>query len=286
MTYPGESTRTAGTTSGGTAYLDVTVDPMASGVTSRVLIPNTVDAAGSGSNVVLVIVAHGRGDNASHINAARFVATRDGCLDRKWVLISSDAHGNAWSNQTALDDYRRCYDWAASIWNVTDVLLHGWSMGGLTVVNLAGKETIPKVRGTVSIDGALSLANEPSIYTAEVRTAYGVASDGSDYAAKTAGFDPCVVSASAWTGKPLFIEASTGDTLIIKANHSDVFVPRVTSLAPVTYKVGSGAHVADANFMPSDVLAFYDAVIPVPPPPPTLPSTGRSSVLARRLLAL
>lgn len=262
MVYPGEAARTTSTTTTGTTFTDVTIDPFGSGQTSRVLIP---DGVLDGDAITLMIVAHGASDLAANIHNWFYRATKEGALDRGWVLISSDAHGNAWSKQAALDDYRRCYDWIAGIWNIQHVLLSGWSMGGLTVINLSGKNVIPKVRAVASIDGALSIrAAWEGNYAGQINAAYGIAANGSNYDALTAGFDPCLADPVLWAGKRIFMTASTGDTAIPKPLHSDVFYSRISSYANVTYKIGSGIHVDAPNFFPADALAFFDAALLAP----------------------
>lgn len=276
MTYPNEISRTAKQTANGAAYTELSIQPYGVADATLVCIPASV---ADGAAVNLAIAAHGSGGNEQQINLARMVSTRDGMLDRGWIVASAMAHDRAWANDTALADFTRVHDWVNDTWQVTHTLLHGESMGGLTMMVLASQARIPTVRAVVSIDGALNLRaaydQAGQTYGAQIRTAYGIASDGSDYAAKTAGHDAVLLNMTTFNRIRLFVEGSPNDLHIPKTSHSDVFVANLGNNAlELVTRTGTGTHVTAENFFPADVLAFYDNAIanaPADPPPPIIP---------------
>jgi hypothetical protein len=250
MPYPNEVSRLSKTTANGTAYVEVTLS--LDGDTCLVCIPSEDATA-------LLLCAHGHSGDQTTINNVRMVETRDRMIDQGWIVASSYAQGNSWGNQAGQDAYVLLSEWVHTQFPVTDTVFHGQSMGGLIVALLYANDVIPDVRGMVTIDGAvnLSVAHANASYRSAIRTAYGIASDGSDYAAKTVGHDPCVIAATLYDGKRMLLEASTGDTAIPKAQHADVFVTHIDGHpAQLSRLTGTGPHVDVSNYFPADVEAF------------------------------
>lgn len=275
MVYANETARTTKTTASGTSYIELTVYPFGGTDKALVCVPT---AKADGVTSVLAIAAHGSGGNEQQINLARMVSTRDGWLDRGFIVASAMAHDRAWANNAALTDIVNVHAWVNAIWPVRDTLLHGESMGGLTMLVLASKDMIPTIRAVASIDGALNMRhaydNTAQAYGSQIRAAYGIAADGSDYAAKTAGHDAVLLDMTTFNGLHLFIEGSPNDVHIPKAQNADVFVANLGANAEVlATRTGTGTHVTAENFFPNDVLAFMDAALPAPewPDPEPLP---------------
>ena len=139
------------------------------------------------------------------------------------------------------------------------LVLLSFSMGGLAALNLVMANTISELKGVYGIDAVSSLANmhANASYTSSIRTAYGVAADGSDYAAKTAGFDPMLatVPASALTKRYAFV-SSSGDTAVNQAANSLSMIPRLAGAAEVTSITHSSTHLAPVAMRPQSVVDF------------------------------
>lgn len=255
--YPGEVSRRQ-FDSRGVTVTELTVDPYGSGDTVLVLIPEGV---ADGQPVTLMLVAHGHGGSEQTMYGG-LSEIRYGGIDRGWILASAYASGNAWSNDAALNDYTRVWQWISDTWQVDDVLLHGVSMGGLTMANLYYRDIIPEVRAMAGVDSAVNLrAAYDGNYGAAIRAAYGIASDGSDYAAKTTWHNPCLLPAAGWHGKNLLLTGSDADTAIAKSQHLDVLVDAMGPYPTLTTYTGTGTHVAVENYFHAETLAFYDAAL-------------------------
>ena len=151
-------------------------------------------------------------------------------------------------------------------------------MGGLTVAILAAQQRFATLRATAIVDAAVNLRHAfDNGYAGQIRAAYGIAVDGSDYAALTAGHDAVLRDPDDYDGQRFFVSASPADVNIIKTSQSDVFIDNfVASFSVLEERVGAGTHVADANFFPADELAFFQAALPFtwPDLPPGTPASG------------
>lgn len=261
MAYPDEQSRSAHVTASNVAFDDIVINPYGSGITSRLIVPRSLQPA---APTVLVLVAMGTGDNSSLLMHSRFAPTRDGMVERGWIMMSTDTHNNeSWGNDTSLADFRRCFDWASDNFDITCVLLHGLSMGGITVADLALKHMIPTMAGWVSIDGALSFdqffqAGNPD--KTGLYNAYG-ATDEASFLIKSEGHDPCKVPATLFTGQRAFIEDAVNDTVIDNAINSTRFIQRMQGIMDITFFDGGGGHVSTQNFAADKVLPWCDASV-------------------------
>ena len=274
-TYPNqEAVAVAETTPTGTAYERVTVRPAGAGGDLALM---TVPASTPmGSDVVLVIACHGHGGSYNTFEAhAPSLGIRDRLTDDGYLFISPHMHGDSWGNSVALGDLLAAYTYASTHWNVTDVLLFGGSMGGLTAIQAYAHNTVPKVRGAVAVAPALNLELVHTIgaYTPSVRTAYGIASDGSDFTAKTAGYRPLDHNPEQYAGKRVRIYHSNVDASIPKETHSDLFVSGglTAQMADFELLTMTGGHLAAGNYDAADTSVFYAEALAAAAPEPGVP---------------
>lgn len=249
MVYPNEQSRLTKST-GVTSYTEVAL--LLDGDPCLVAIPPVLSGQ-------VLLVAHGHSGDETTINNVRMVEIRNRMLERGWIVASSYAKGNSWGNDAGQAAYVLLWAWIVTNLGTTGTLLFGQSMGACILALVKAGGAITDALGLVTIDGALNLAvaHASASYRSAIRTAYGIASDGSDYSTKTAGHDPCLISPAGFTGARLLVEASTGDTAIPKTTHSDVFVAHITGYpAQLSRLTGTGVHVAVENYFPEAVEAF------------------------------
>lgn len=96
-------------------------------------------------------------------------------------------------------------------------------MGGVSGL-LTARYRTNYVVGWMGTYPVCSLSNLYSLgtYTADMRAAYNIAPDGSDYAIKTAGHDPVLLSPSTWNGLRMRMWASYSDAAVPRAQNEDV----------------------------------------------------------------
>lgn len=178
-----------------------------------------------------------------------------------WHFAASNMHADSWGNATALADLLDLYNLMAGRDTFARVILAGASMGGLATANATIKSTIPNTVGAYVIDGAVSLstmfAGNAGTYSASIRTAYGIAADGSDYASKTATYDPCTVTGSSIPVRRWRFVASTTDATVVQTSHTDVFQPIAAVTGTESAKVQHlGGHLDGGSANPADFVAF------------------------------
>lgn len=206
----------------------------------------------------LVIYHHGAGANAEAPETDTLVApTVVALLDAGYFVASSDAHGNNWGDQQALDDYQHLYDAVSKKFSTGPVVFLSQSMGGLSGLLSIAAGTIP-VKAWAGIYPVVSLSTEYSMmFKNQIDGAYGI--KGGDFAKRTAGHDPAVLPASSFRNVPMEAWASYGDTMVPRSRNSDALVKH--QVANLTLLTATGDHGDPSHFHPADVVAFFDAHI-------------------------
>ena len=231
-----------------------TVNSTAGGQAIKILIPdNYISSA--------VVYHHGSGENAASLTGDVLkadVVTR--LLADGYLLASSDAAGNNWGNQAGLDAYSALQDYLVANYAPTKTAIFSQSMGGLTGL-LTAANGLPGLCAWFGIYPVCSLSSmfalNAGTYAAAIRTAYGIAANGSDYSTKTAGHDPVLVSPSLFTFLPMRFWASPDDTVVEKTTNSDAMKTNVTeSKAESEVIICSGDHGDQSHFSPQNVSDF------------------------------
>lgn len=242
------------------AYSEIwTLD--ANGQDLRVILPKTFD---SRRPMPVVINAHGNGGTAmSGTSTPGRLALVQGLLDAGFIYASHFMHDRNWGSQAAVDDLTITYRYLRSRFPIGPVCLYAESMGTLSSLTAIAKAAFP-VAGVGIIDGVSNLAwnwaNGSGSGTPDsdlIKAAYGLASDGSDYAAKTAGHDPMLRSAAEFRGVPVQMTSSTGDTRIPPAYHADLLAAKLQGHTELTVLTHTGGHTDDSAYAVADWVPFF-----------------------------
>jgi pimeloyl-ACP methyl ester carboxylesterase len=230
-------------------------------VRQRIVLPANYD---SRRPTPLVIYMHGLGGDvtAPFVGSAKNFETA--VVNAGYIFAACDAFSMThFGMEAAIQEILRVYRNIRDNCNIGPVILMGESMGGLVSLNLLGRRLIPGVSAYVGIYPLTSLevAYATSAgWASQIRTNYGIAADGSDYATKTAGYSPILRDPTDYLGVPMRFYASPGDTLVSKAANTDAFAARVAGVVPETTVIATtGDHGDGSNFtaaMQADLLAF------------------------------
>jgi len=230
-----------------------------SGQAVEILLPETAPTPAE-SNGRLVIYHHGSGENQTSMRTdTRKTTIKEAMLNDGYTIASSNAHGSNWGNPASVDDYETLVAYMLANYTFTHVLHLSQSMGGLSgLTTVAGG--VAQADGWAGIYPACNLADIYGIgvYASAIDTAYGIPGTG-DYATQTAGSDPVLRAASAFTGIPMRFYASPSDTVTPKATNSDEMAALVAAETPEETVVAcTGPHGDASHFQPSDLLDFWD----------------------------
>lgn len=229
-----------------------TVDSTAGGSSIRVLIPdNYVSSA--------VVYHHGVGENYTHLTSDSLkadVVAR--LLSDGYLVASSSAAGDNWGNQAGLDAYAALQTYLVTNYAPTKTAIFSQSMGGCSGLLTAATGDYVAWFGIYPV---CSLANmfgsNAGTYASSIRTAFGIASNGSDYSTKTSGFDPLLLSASAFDRLPMRFWSSSGDTVVTKAGNSDLMAAHVAASKAESANIAcTGNHGDTSHFDPQGVSDF------------------------------
>ena len=231
-----------------------TVDTTAGGYTVKILIPdNYVSSA--------VVYHHGVGENAGSLTSDTLKAgVVDRLLTDGYLLASSSAAGDNWGNQAGLDAYTALQAYLVTNYAPAKTAIFSQSMGGCTGL-LTAANGFAGLCAWFGIYPVCNLANmfggNSGTYASSIRSAFGIAGDGSDYASKTSGFDPALKSASLFNRLPMRFWSSPGDTVVNKTNNSDAMATLVAaSKAESTNVLCTGDHGHTSHFDPQGVSDF------------------------------
>lgn len=182
-------------------------------------------------------------------------------IQEGYAVIGSNLHDRSWGNAASQTDIVNAYNFMAGKMTINKVVVAGGSMGGLASLLTIAKGLLPagKVKGAVLVDAVTNLRNlyDAGTYTTVIQTAHGIAADGSDYATKTAGNDPNLYAASAYTGLRYRLYASSADASVAKAGNADAFATLVSgTAAEVSVQSHPLGHLDPHGVWPADVIAF------------------------------
>lgn len=232
---------------------------------TRICLPANYD---SRKPVPLVLYSHARsgtsGDPWIGANPGGPLELTNALTNAGYAVASNNQHGNNWGNQAAVNDLFETYKRFRDMHNLGPVVILAQSMGGMSAMNAIIQKRIPGIRGFYGIFPATNLAAiyAAGQFAADIRTAYGISADGSDYAAKTAGMDPALREGWEFQGVPMRFHHSPADTLVGKGSNSDMIAAKVlpyTSEAVVI--TTTGEHGDPSNFNDTDMLAFFNRCI-------------------------
>lgn len=213
-----------------------------------------------------IIYAHGSGEDGEAFWTETDKGDIEAAVDAAGFYVAGIECGENWGNQDAIDNYVALHDFLlATFQPIRGVGFLAQSMGGLASLNVlaAGSTSITSWAG---IFPACNLAAIYAIgtYDDAIRTAYGIAGDGSDYASKTAGFDPVLGAGADYRGIAMRFYASPDDTVVPKVSNSDAMIALVAGNASEDdLLVCTGEHGDASHFQPSNLVAFFNRTIPV-----------------------
>ena len=229
------------------------------------LVPNSNSAVpyNSANPTRVLLYVHGYGEDHTGLTADSLkFAVRDAFINAGYILAGTNARGNNWGNQASVDSYAALAKYVGDNYNVNGSGFGLWSqsMGGLDGL-LALSQGKIKAVGWLGTYPVCNLANLYSLgtYTASIDIAYGITGTGiATYANKTWGNDPVLKQGFSLRHIPLRFYASSGDTVVPKANNTDVLAALVAGSCRESAVVAcTGNHGDPSHFDATSYLAFF-----------------------------
>lgn len=166
--------------------------------------------------------------------------------------------GDHYGSPKAMQDVANLYTQACKAAPIGGVMLLGNSMGGMGALNALLTGVVPGVLGLYLTDPVCNLWDRyNSARQGLIQAAYGIASNGSDYSTKTAGYDPVLRHWTDFRGAPVYCIASTGDDLVPIGPNAQLLYDTFSQHLDFTLDVHSTAgHGAADRFDPIALRDF------------------------------
>lgn len=213
-----------------------------------------------------VILFHGLGSTErTWATNANYHAIQKALTDAGFIVISGarrDEYGT-WGNENAQAAYIETYRYLLANYSISCVACLANSMGGIEFFNTlaTGKIGIPTCLVATSATANLAACYASSSLTSSIKSAYGIASDGSDYATKTDGFDPILERPDSFFGLPqLWVCADDDATVSTTLNRDQMTNLSGVSANKITHiQVSTGGHEFDITpYLPQITQFIYD----------------------------
>lgn len=220
----------------------------------RMVVPATYD---SRKPAPLVIYSHGYSENVTRPSGWG-TALDVALTNAGFILAAGDATGMSnTGQQSCIDEYLRIYRYCRDNLAISSVIIIGASAGGLGALNLIQRRLIPGIAGFIGIYPVVDLAAWYVASGVNVKANFGIAADGSDYATKTAGFDPMLADNANYAGIPMWLEGSPADTVVSKTVHMDAFAAKVAGVVPeLVTTATTGEHGDSSNYNTTQIASL------------------------------
>ncbi|WP_347452786.1 hypothetical protein [Acinetobacter thermotolerans] len=222
-----------------------------SGQNARIYLPTSYNDS---TPIPLVIVFDGIGGSSTPTVRDSYLPL----LEQGVALCKSQGHGDSYGNPACMQSYLELFKKACEIAPIGAVILVGNSMGAIAAQNALLTQSIPSVSGLYLTDPTYSLRQRyDNGRKADISAAYNIASNGSDYAEKTKGYDPALRHWSQYMGLPIHIRASSGDTAVRLSEHGQKLKDYLSIHNDVTLiDTGTAGHNTADRFDATDLFSF------------------------------
>jgi len=193
------------------------------------------------------VLFHGNGSDELHwLSNSNGKGVADQFLTNGYLVIAAANTGtvSTWGAQAGLDAYTRAYQYARDHYNLGPIVFYGNSMGGIESLVTLASETIPGVSAWMGSVPTFSLAENyaNALFTATIKSAYGIAADSSDYATKTAGHDPKLLDPLLFRGVPMWMLIATDDVAVTPTPNGQALYTAVADTNAATKVEVTGGH--------------------------------------------
>jgi hypothetical protein len=218
----------------------------------------------------LAICWHGHGSDETYWSKPtgdnNYVLMQKALVNAGYIVLSCSLNTSktTWGNIASTNAYYQAYKYVRDNYAIGGVVWFANSMGGIESLNALSENKIPCVAwaGT-SPTFDLQKNYNNATFTSVIKTAYGIASDGSDYATKTAGRNPALMNPSVFRGLPMWVAAASDDTIVLKVDNGDKLANVVanTAIEVVKVDVATGGHAFDITAYTSQIVSFFDKYV-------------------------
>lgn len=209
----------------------------------------------------MVLMFHGNTSDEKHWqDHASGRAIANAFLTEGYIVVGATSpNKSSFGNQASLDAYYDAYRYISQRFPIGPVVVYANSMGAMEGLLTIASGRVPGVVAYIATSASIDLAQrftDPG-NNALIRTAYGIAADGSDYAAKTSGHDAMRIPADDYLGLPTLLIAASDDAVVPMASHTEAFAAKVAGTSrEVRVITTTGGHSFNIPAFADEITTF------------------------------
>ena len=228
----------------------------------RIALPSTYD---SRKPSPAIMAFHGNGSDETHFgDHGQGNGVTSALNDAGYIVISACKIGKTmtWGNSEAIAAYKAALKYLLTNYSVSRLAVFANSMGGIESFNTIqqGGIGVPVAWVGTAPTANLRACYENALFTSVIKSAYGIASDGSDYEEKTAGYDPVLRGPSQLNGVPMLFLPPTDDVTVPPVDNSYPMMDLCSLVSGSVSKIDgiTGGHSFVQTTYNSQIVAFFD----------------------------
>ena len=201
----------------------------------------------------LVLYVHGHGETHDSLTGGSDQKrVTDRLVADGYVVAASDAHFDAWGNETSQQDYVALAAELKSRYDTPQTFLLAESMGGVAALQILAGDQIPDLAGLAGI----SMLVDPTVaadteYGEELRAAYGGQ-------LPTGTQNPLNIPAEQFAGDPIRLYIAPEDATVIYAENAEPFLAKLQGVADISAVSCEGGHIDPSCFQTDDLADWFD----------------------------
>jgi pimeloyl-ACP methyl ester carboxylesterase len=232
----------------------------------KLTLPESYDSRVS---LPVAIMFHGNGSDENHFSDnANGILASNALLGAGFGLITCTAASTTtWGAPVSIDAYVAAYRFFRDRYAIGPIVLYANSMGSLEALLAIKDGRLNGVLGLAMTHPAVSLASAYEDrfgigFNAAIRSAYGIAADGSDYASKTEGRDPVLLDVADFRGVPMWMLYASDDASVNQAESAVALRAKLQAASSaITVQTTTGGHSASIAPFTAAIVSFLNACI-------------------------
>lgn len=211
----------------------------------------------------LAICWHGNGSNEfTWLHNGNMKAIHKALVDSGYIVLTCSLalSTTTWGNQDSTNAYYKAYRYVLENYAIKNVVFYANSMGGIESLNAIYENKIPCVAWASTVPTYSLKSNYDLNFGSLIKSAYGIASDGSDYSTKTLNRDPALMSANVFRKIPMYMIAPKDDSAVLKADNMDKLYEKVkdTSIEAIAVTLETGGHSFNVAPYVNEIISFLN----------------------------
>lgn len=211
-------------------------------------------------NKPIPLIVHFQGDGGGAWPTESWRPMMQGAIDSGYAFVSSSMGGLKFGGPDCDWMTRDMVMTMARRFPISDIIVSSESIGTLSALNMVARGVIDPLalfitQPTIDLSKVYAFGDP---YASAMRQVFGISMDGSNFTEATQKYNPISFPAKAFRGVPTYIRTSPDDTLVLAAEHGNLFMDTLSDYSPIQFSNASGSHGDISHFLPLDYVTFLN----------------------------